>query len=98
LLVDGELSAGVLLTVQFSVLIGAFALSSLGPRVETFAKATAALQKIFQTLQRVPPIDSLSEAGERPDNIRGNIEFKNVSFIYPARPEGPIPLVFSIAD
>jgi len=88
LLADGELTAGVLLTVLFAVIIGAFSLGAIGPRIEIFAKATAALQKIFQTLQRIPPIDSLSEAGERPNNIRGNIDLKNVSFIYPARPEG----------
>ena len=88
MLADGELTAGVLLTVLFAVIIGAFSLGAIGPRIEIFAKATAALQKIFQTLQRIPPIDSLSEAGERPNNIRGNIDLKNVSFIYPARPEG----------
>jgi ATP-binding cassette subfamily B (MDR/TAP) protein 1 len=74
--------------VLFAVIIGGFSLTALGPRIETFAKASAAMQKIHQTLQRIPPIDSLSEAGERPDNVRGNIELKNVSFIYPARPEG----------
>jgi len=82
------MSPGVLLTVLFAIIIGAFSLGSLGPRIETFAKASSAIQKIHQTLQRIPPIDSLSEAGERPDDIRGNIELKNVSFIYPARPEG----------
>jgi ATP-binding cassette subfamily B (MDR/TAP) protein 1 len=71
----------------FAVIIGAFSLGSIGPRIEAFAKASAAAQKIFQTLARVPAIDSLVDSGDKPDDIKGNIDLKNVSFIYPARPE-----------
>ena len=88
LLASQDLSAGTVLTVLFSVIIGAFSLGSLGPRVEAFAKAHAAAQKIGQTLQRIPPIDSFVDSGEKPEGIKGNIELKNVSFIYPSRPEG----------
>ena len=87
LLASGEMKAGTVLTVLFAVIIGAFSLGSLGPRVEAFAKASAAAQKILQTLARVPTIDSLVESGDKPDDVKGNIELKNVSFIYPARPE-----------
>jgi ATP-binding cassette, subfamily B (MDR/TAP), member 1 len=86
-LADGELTAGVILTVLFAVIIGAFSLSSVAPRIEAFAKASAASQKIFQTLQRIPAIDSLADSGDKPADIRGSLELKNVSFIYPARPE-----------
>jgi ATP-binding cassette, subfamily B (MDR/TAP), member 1 len=81
------LTIGTLLTVVFAVIIGAFSLGSIGPRIEAFAKATAATQKIFQTLDRIPTIDSFDEGGDRPEGIKGDIELKNVSFIYPARPE-----------
>ena len=87
LIASGVINTGTVLTVLFAIIIGAFSLGSLGPRVESFAKATAAAQKIFQALVRVPPIDSLSDRGDNPDDIQGNIELKNVSFIYPARPE-----------
>lgn len=88
MLANKELDVGTVLTVLFAVIIGAFSLGSLGPRVEAFAKASSAARKIFQTMQRVPTIDSLDSNGEKPNNIKGNIEFKNVSFIYPSRPEG----------
>jgi ATP-binding cassette subfamily B (MDR/TAP) protein 1 len=88
MLASGELTAGTVLTVLFAVIIGAFSLGSLGPRIEAFAKASAAAQKIFQTLKRSPTIDSLDDNGKKPDGIKGTIELKNVSFIYPARPEG----------
>jgi ATP-binding cassette, subfamily B (MDR/TAP), member 1 len=83
-----DLDPGTVLTIIFAVIIGAFSLGSLGPRIEAFAKASAACQKIFQTLTRIPPIDGLVDTGEKPEGIKGNIAFKNVSFIYPARPEG----------
>ncbi|KYO26614.1 hypothetical protein Y1Q_0019105 [Alligator mississippiensis] len=34
-----------------------------------------------------PQIDSFSESGYKPDHIRGNLEFCNVYFNYPARPD-----------
>ena len=36
---------------------------------------------------QVPPIDSASTEGARPDQLTGNVEFRNVKFRYPARPE-----------
>jgi ATP-binding cassette, subfamily B (MDR/TAP), member 1 len=88
MLASHELSAGTVLIVLFAIIIGAFSLGGLAPRIEAFGKASAAAQKIFQTLQRIPTIDSLDPGGDKPDNIEGTIELKNVSFIYPARPEG----------
>ena len=88
-----DIKAGTVLTVLFAVIIGAFSLGSLGPRVEAFAKAQAAAQKIFQTLARVPTIDSFVDSGEKPQGIKGTVELKDVSFIYPARPES-VPSAF----
>jgi ATP-binding cassette, subfamily B (MDR/TAP), member 1 len=88
LIAAGELNVGKVMTCLFAVIIASFSLSQIAPRIENFAKATAAAQKIFQTIYRIPSIDSLSEKGDRPKNLTGNIEFKEVSFIYPSRPEG----------
>ena len=88
LIADGELNVGLVMNVLFAVILASFSLSQVAPRIENFSKATAAAQKIFQTIYRIPSIDSLSEAGERPKDLHGNIEFKEVSFIYPSRPEG----------
>jgi ATP-binding cassette, subfamily B (MDR/TAP), member 1 len=86
LLANQDLDVGTVLTVLFAVIIGAFSLGSLGPRVEAFAKASSAARKIFQTLQRIPAIDSFDPSGAKPET-KGNIEFRNVSFIFPSRPE-----------
>lgn len=34
-----------------------------------------------------PQIDSYSETGYKPDHIKGNLEFRNVHFNYPSRPD-----------
>lgn len=34
-----------------------------------------------------PQIDSYSETGYKPDCIKGNVEFQNVYFSYPSRPD-----------
>ena len=93
MIASNELSIGVLMTCLFAVIIASFSLSQVAPRIENFSKATAAAQKIFQTIYRIPSIDSLSDQGDRPKDLDGNIEFNNVSFIYPSRPEGLLPLI-----
>ena len=90
MIASGNLNAGTVVTVLLSVMLGAFSLGILGPWVETYAKATAASQKIFQTLHRIPCIDTLDQSGEKPDDVKGNLELKGVSFIFPSRPEGSI--------
>lgn len=92
MIASGDLNVGTVLTVVLTVMLGSFSLSILGPQIEAFAKATAAAQKIFQTLERIPSIDSLDGDGAKPAGVEGRLEFKNVTFIYPSRPEGSISL------
>ena len=35
-------------------------------------------------------IDSSSESGAKPDRMEGNIEFRDVQFRYPSRPDAPV--------
>ncbi|CAK4269282.1 unnamed protein product [Aphanomyces euteiches] len=48
------------------------------------AKKSAA--KIFSILDRRPPVDSSSSDGLKPVNVSGRIEFNDVFFNYPSRP------------
>uniref|UniRef100_A0A4W4FW74 ATP-binding cassette sub-family B member 5 n=1 Tax=Electrophorus electricus TaxID=8005 RepID=A0A4W4FW74_ELEEL len=57
--------------------------SSLAP---DFAKAKAAAGRILNLLAKIPVIDIYSEAGAKPTNFVGDIEFRDVHFSYPTRP------------
>lgn len=87
LILSGMLSAGDVVNVFFAVLIGSFALANIAPDLQAFSFATGAGSKIFETINRIPSIDIASESGEKLENIKGRIQIKNISFIYPARPE-----------
>src|SRR5271169_3951791 len=88
MIASGELNVGLLLTVVWAVIFGAMSLGSIGPRMAIFAKAIAASQEIFQTIRRMPSIDSSDTGGDKPSDIKGSLEFRGVGFIYPTRPQG----------
>uniref|UniRef100_A0AAX7W2F1 Bile salt export pump n=1 Tax=Astatotilapia calliptera TaxID=8154 RepID=A0AAX7W2F1_ASTCA len=81
-----EYTPGTLLQVFFGVLIAAMNLGQASPCLEAFASGRGAATIIFETIDR-PEIDCLSEAGYKLDRVKGDIEFHNVTFHYPSRPE-----------
>ncbi|XP_036443196.1 bile salt export pump [Colossoma macropomum] len=82
-----EYSPGTLLQVFFGVLIAALNLGQASPCLEAFAAGRGAATTIFETIDREPEIDCLSEAGYKLDRVKGDLEFHNVTFYYPSRPE-----------
>jgi len=54
--------------------------------MSAFAAGQAAAYKMFETINRKPPIDSFDPNGKVLDDIRGDIELKDVYFSYPTRP------------
>lgn len=87
LILTEDYTIGKVLTVFFSVLIGAFSIGQTAPSIEAFASARGAAYTIFNIIDSEPQIDSYSEAGYKPDHIKGNVEFTNVYFNYPSRPD-----------
>jgi ABC-type multidrug transport system fused ATPase/permease subunit len=86
-LVPGTLNAGGVLNVLFAILIGSFSLGSAGPQISSIATAMGAAKIIFEIIDRKSLIDSLSDEGLKPEKVVGNIEFKNINFQYPSRPD-----------
>ncbi|XP_072756399.1 multidrug resistance protein homolog 49 isoform X2 [Anoplolepis gracilipes] len=80
-----EYTPAVLVIVLFGVLSGAQNMGLTLPHLEAFAVARGSAAAIFQLLDRVPPIDSLSKEGQRLESVNGEIEFRNIDFHYPAR-------------
>uniref|UniRef100_A0A674DA79 ATP-binding cassette, sub-family B (MDR/TAP), member 4 n=1 Tax=Salmo trutta TaxID=8032 RepID=A0A674DA79_SALTR len=86
LILSGEYTIGTVLTVFFTVLIGAFAMGQTSPNVQAFASARGAAHKVYNIIDNKPHINSYSDHGHKPDVIKGNIEFNNIHFTYPSRP------------
>ncbi|MCM1297956.1 MAG: ABC transporter ATP-binding protein/permease [Firmicutes bacterium] len=60
-------------------------LLNLSNLMNTFINAVAYLERIFETLDEPVAVDDLPDAKEMPD-IKGDVEFKNVTFAYETGP------------
>uniref|UniRef100_A0A8C2CA81 ABC-type xenobiotic transporter n=1 Tax=Cyprinus carpio TaxID=7962 RepID=A0A8C2CA81_CYPCA len=85
LILAGEYDIGMLLTIFFSVVIGAYGIGQTSPNIQSFSSARGAAHKVFQIIDHEPKINSFSEEGYKLDFVKGNIEFKNIHFTYPSR-------------
>ncbi|NXB51636.1 MDR1 protein, partial [Leucopsar rothschildi] len=75
------------LIVFFSVLIGAFSLGQAAPNLESVANARGAAYEVYKIINKKRLIDSSSKEGYKPDKLIGEIEFRNIHFSYPSRPD-----------
>jgi ATP-binding cassette subfamily B (MDR/TAP) protein 1 len=64
---------------------GAFSLGQAMPFIAVVSTAIGAASTLFAIIDRVPDIDPYSDAGIKPEKIRGDIELRDVTFSYPAR-------------
>ncbi|XP_025960915.1 ATP-binding cassette sub-family B member 5 [Dromaius novaehollandiae] len=78
---------GRVLIVFFSVLIGAFSLGQAAPNLESVANARGAAYEVYKVINKKRLIDSSSQEGYKPDKLIGEIEFRNIHFNYPSRPD-----------
>lgn len=60
------------------------------PFIEAFGIAKAAGSKVFAVIERKSSIDSQSNEGLKPLELKGSINFKNVNFNYPSRTDVPV--------
>ncbi|XP_024005952.1 ABC transporter B family member 15 [Eutrema salsugineum] len=78
---------GTVYTVATSLAIGGLALGSSLSNFKYFFEASSAGERMMEVINRVPKIDSDNPEGQKLEKIRGEVEFKNVKFLYPSRPE-----------
>jgi ATP-binding cassette subfamily B (MDR/TAP) protein 1 len=83
------ITGGEVLSVFFAVTNASYAVGQLSPIMQDFANVRLAVTKMFEIIERVPMIDGFSSSGRTPSSteIKGRIEFKDVSFSYPSRPD-----------
>ncbi|KAK7259123.1 hypothetical protein RIF29_24721 [Crotalaria pallida] len=87
LIMEKGYNGGTVLNVILAVLTGSMSLGQASPSMTAFAAGQAAAYKMFQTIERRPDIDSYDPNGKTMEDIRGEVELKDVYFSYPARPE-----------
>uniref|UniRef100_A0A8C4Y6N3 ATP-binding cassette sub-family B member 5 n=1 Tax=Gopherus evgoodei TaxID=1825980 RepID=A0A8C4Y6N3_9SAUR len=80
-------SIGTVLAVFFCVTFSSYCLGTAAPHFETFSIARGAAFKVFKIIDQKPNIDSFSSDGHKLDHIKGALEFNNVQFSYPSRPD-----------
>ncbi|KAK9235080.1 P-loop containing nucleoside triphosphate hydrolase protein [Lipomyces kononenkoae] len=81
-----ELTVSSVITILMAMVQGTYAISNISPHVRSITNGMAAASKIFQTIDRVSVVDSSMESGKRLENVLGDIELRDIKFIYPSRP------------
>ncbi|KAJ4721874.1 ABC transporter B family protein [Melia azedarach] len=89
-------TGGDVIIILFSTMLGSASLGQTSPCISAVAAGRAAGYKLFEAIERKPPIDSYDSKGVKLDDIRGDIELKDVYFSYPSRPREQIFNGFSL--
>ncbi|GJN17981.1 hypothetical protein PR202_gb05092 [Eleusine coracana subsp. coracana] len=80
-------SGGDIINILFAVMTGAMSLGNATPCMAAFAEGQSAAYRLFTTIKRKPEIDPDDPNGKQLEDIKGDVDLKDVYFSYPARPE-----------
>jgi ABC transporter fused permease/ATP-binding protein len=92
--IAGELTVGDLTQFLIYLLMVAFAVGALGSLWGDFMSALGAARRVFEILQKSPSVDH--EQGRELSDAQGAIEFEQISFAYPTRPDAQVLQDFSL--
>ncbi|KAL5715157.1 ABC-type xenobiotic transporter [Ranunculus cassubicifolius] len=80
-------NGGESFTTMLNVVIAGLSLGQAAPNIATFIQAKAAAYPIFEMIERDTINKTNSKTGRTLPSVEGHIEFKNVCFSYPSRPD-----------
>ncbi|EAU39106.1 hypothetical protein ATEG_00460 [Aspergillus terreus NIH2624] len=87
---DG-VSVGSVYTVIFVLIDASFILSQVAPFIHVFAQAAGASERLLAVINRPSEIDGTSDEGDKSAAFgEEEIEFRDVHFSYPSRPDVPV--------
>ncbi|CAO2170253.1 unnamed protein product [Urochloa humidicola] len=87
LIVERGYNGGMIISIIMAVMIGAMSLGQATPSVTAFAEGQGAAYRMFKTIERKPDIDIYDTTGIILEDIKGDVELKDVYFSYPTRSE-----------
>ncbi|CAH9078904.1 unnamed protein product [Cuscuta europaea] len=84
---DNKITFSDVFRVFFSLTMAAMAISQSSSLAPDSSKATSAAASVFAILDSKSKIDPSDESGVTLESVKGEIEFRHVSFKYPTRPD-----------
>lgn len=93
---NGQTDGGKAFTAIFSAIVGGMSLGQSFSNLGAFSKGKAAGYKLMEIIRQKPSIVQDPSDGKCLAEVNGNIEFKDVTFSYPSRPDVIIFRDFSI--
>ncbi|CAG8619284.1 15674_t:CDS:2 [Acaulospora morrowiae] len=87
LVANKQLAPGDVLSIFYASLLGVSVLKGILPKLIILSKAKEAIKSINILLEKVALLDLEALRGFKLSEIKGNIEFSEVSFSYPTRPD-----------
>lgn len=86
----GVANGGESFTTMLNVVIAGLSLGQAAPDISAFLRARVAAYPIFSMIERAKTSKMNSKNGRKLNKVEGHIEFKDVYFSYPSRPEAKI--------
>ncbi|PPS07602.1 hypothetical protein GOBAR_AA13027 [Gossypium barbadense] len=93
---NGQTDGGKAFTAIFSAIVGGMSLGQSFSNLGAFSKGKTAGYKLMEIIKQKPSITEDHLDGKVLPEVNGNIEFKDVTFSYPSRPDVIIFRNFSI--
>lgn len=87
---DGEYGLFQFFLAFSAIIFGSQSAGTIFSFAPDMGKAKHAANELKILFDRIPEIDAWSPDGERLTSVEGNIEFRDVHFRYPTRPEQPV--------
>lgn len=80
-------TSGDIMACFLGLVYGIFSLGLATPNFKALTEGRVAGKMAYDIIERTPSIPLDDHEAERVEELRGKIEFKNVTFSYPSRPE-----------
>eukprot|EP00826_Nyctotherus_ovalis_P054726 TRINITY_DN718_c0_g1_i5.p1 TRINITY_DN718_c0_g1~~TRINITY_DN718_c0_g1_i5.p1 ORF type:complete len:1232 (-),score=388.43 TRINITY_DN718_c0_g1_i5:253-3948(-) len=85
---DKNYDCASVMTVFFSALFATFSLGMIAPQMKEIGDAQVSAFEIYELIDSVAEVNKdVPTKKIPPENFRGRIEFRNVTFYYPTRPD-----------